>query len=417
MTEHVDTLIVGGGQAGLAASYCLKERGVKHLVLEQARVAESWRSQRWDSFCLVTPNWQCALPGFDYTHDFKGQDPDGFMVRDDIVRYVEMYRDALQPPLLEGVTVHTVRRQNDRFRVETSTKTWEASNLIAATGGYHVPKIPSMSRSLPARVQQLHSSTYKNPDQVGDAAVLVVGTGQSGCQIAEDLLIAGKRVHLSVGSAPRSPRWYRGRDVTAWLVDMGYYAVTVDEHPMGKGVRNKVNHYLSGRGGGREIDLRVLATQGLMLHGRLGSIDGNLMHFGDDLAHNLDAADTAAERIKQKIDTYIDQQQIDAPAAEPFSKAWTVTSANHPLDLEDAQIGTIVWATGFGLRYNWIELDAFDSAGYPEIDRGVCTKVPGLYFLGLPWMWTWGSGRFSGVGADAAHIANRIAAQDHRPKP
>lgn len=410
--NNVEVLIVGGGQAGLSASYCLKERGIEHVILERARVGESWRSARWDSFCLVTPNWQCTLPGFHYTGAFKGNDPDGFMVRNEIIHYIESYRRSFDPPLREGVSVRSARQSKAGFLIETSEDSWLARNVIAATGGYHVPKIPALNSSIPTWIQQLHSSTYKGPHQVEEGGVLVVGTGQSGCQIAEDLLLSGKRVYLSVGGAPRSPRWYRGRDITNWLVDMGHYTVTIDTHPLGKAVRQKVNHYLSGRDGGREIDLRCLAARGLKLYGRLDDISGAVLRLKNDLEYNLNEADIASDRIKQMIDQYISTEAIDAPTEPPSERVLSPAPSKLSLDLEAEDIQTIVWATGFKLDYQWLQMDAFDSEGYPNLHRGISQNVPGLYFLGLPWMWTWGSGRFSGVGDDAEYISDHIAVRE-----
>ncbi|MEO0819526.1 MAG: MSMEG_0569 family flavin-dependent oxidoreductase [Pseudomonadota bacterium] len=409
--NHYPAIVVGGGQAGLSASATLKARGIGHIVLERDRVAEAWRSQRWDSFCLVTPNWQCTLPGFDYTADFGGTDPDGFMLRDEIVAYIEAFRAHLDPPLAEGVEVTRIARRGDGFALETRRGALTADAVIVATGGYHRPKIPAMAAALPERILQLHSSTYRNPAQAPEGAVLVVGTGQSGCQIAEDLHLAGRQVHLAVGGAPRAPRFYRGRDVTAWLVDMGHYAVTVDEHPDGTGVRRKANHYMTGRGGGRDIDLRHFATEGMTLHGRVSRIEGETLHFRGDLAQNLDAADATAARIKASIDTHILVNGISAPVEPRYRPAWRPADPflEPPDDMTLAlgAVSTVIWCTGFDLDYRWIDLPAFDARGYPHHRRGV-SPIPGLFFLGLPWMHTWGSGRFSAVGDDAAHIAERV---------
>ncbi|MEL6266743.1 MAG: NAD(P)-binding domain-containing protein, partial [Pseudomonadota bacterium] len=217
-TPFHPVIVVGGGQAGLAASARLAHAGLDHVVLERDRVGEAWRSQRWDSFCLVTPNWQCTLPDFPYDGAWGGREPDGFMPRAEIVAYLEAYRDHLDAPVREGVAVTRVARVPDGFALETSAGPMRAGALIVATGGYHRPKIPGLAAALPERIVQFHSSEYRNPDAMPEGAVLVVGSGQSGCQIAEDLHLAGRKVHLAVGGAPRAPRFYRGRDITAWLV-------------------------------------------------------------------------------------------------------------------------------------------------------------------------------------------------------
>lgn len=411
--NHYPVVVIGGGQAGLSASACLAAQGTPHLVLEQARVAESWRSQRWDSFCLVTPNWQCTLPGFAYDREYGGRDPDGFMVRDEIIAYIEAYRVHLAAPVVEGVAVTRLDRAAGRFRLTTSLGMLSADAVIVATGGYHRPRLPALAAALPDRVVQLHSATYRNPGQAPEGAILVVGTGQSGCQIAEDLHLAGRQVHLATGSAPRAPRFYRGRDVTAWLVGMGHYAVTVDTHPLGVAVRKKANHYLTGRGGGRDIDLRRFAAEGMVLHGRLTGIQDGFLQFGEDLAANLDGADAAAERIKGEIDKFIAAHGIDAPVEPPFQPCWQPGPPLRPLALD--QVSTVVWGTGFALDYSWIALDAFQPDGYPIHRRGV-SPIPGLGFLGLPWMHTWGSGRFSAVGEDAAHVVAAVAPAARRAR-
>ncbi|HEY9296069.1 MAG TPA: NAD(P)-binding domain-containing protein, partial [Phormidium sp.] len=254
MSNHYSVIIVGGGQAGLSMSYCLKERGIDHIVFEKNQIGYSWRSKRWDSFCLVTPNWQCKLPG----HPYSGNDPYGFMQKDEIVQYIESYAASFDPPVKEGVEVLKVCQDSAQsvFEVTTSIGHYTADQVVIASGSYHQPKIPKLAERLPDTIVQLHSSAYRNAESLPDGSVLVIGTGQSGCQIAEDLHLAGKQVHLCVGGAPRSPRRYRGKDVVDWLDQMGYYDLSIDEHPQKEKVRAKANHYVTGRGGGREIDLR-----------------------------------------------------------------------------------------------------------------------------------------------------------------
>jgi putative flavoprotein involved in K+ transport len=418
MGSHVTVAVVGGSQAGLAASYHLKAQGLDHLVFERDQVGAAWRSQRWDAFCLVTPNWQCTLPGFAYDREYGGADPDGFMGRDEIIRYLEAYRARLDPPLLEGVAVRRVQRAGGRFALATDAGDCTAAHLIVATGGYHTPKIPPLAQRLPAGLLQLHSSTYRNPTQTGGGAVLVIGSGQSGCQIAEDLHLAGKQVHLAVGSAPRAPRRYRGRDVTAWLFDMGHYDLTVDDHPLREAVRRKANHYMTGRDGGRDIDLRRFAIEGMQLHGRLAGIEGGTVRFADDLAANLDNADATAERIKGEIDKWIAARGLRAPTEPPYRPGWQPGAGGSvSFDLEQAGVTAVIWATGFAMDFRWLDLPVLDGTGYPDHWRGIAKRADNLYFLGLPWLWTWGSGRFSAVGQDAAYIVERIAARSAAGAP
>lgn len=418
MDRHYPVIVVGGGQAGLATSYCLTEQGIDHLVFEKDRIGESWRSDRWDTFCLVTPNWQCRLPGFSYTEEYGGDDPHGFMDREEIVEYIEAYAASFGPPIREGTGVKSVtKEEGGPFEVRTETGTYHADQVVVAVGTYHHPKVPSMADALSAEIAQLHSSGYKNPESLPAGEVLVVGAGQSGTQIAEDLHWAGRQVHLSVGGAPRAPRTYRGRDVVAWLEDMGYYDRSIYEHPEGEAVRHKTNHYLSGRDGGHEIDLRALSLEGMHLYGRLRDIDDREFFFHPNLEENLDAADESAADIKQRIDAYINEQGIEAPEEASYEPPWTPPREVTHLGVEDTNIRTVIWATGYGYDFSWLDCPVLDVNGYPEYHRGV-TDVRGLYFIGLAWMYTWGSGRFAGVGRDAQYLAAQILEeheQDENP--
>jgi putative flavoprotein involved in K+ transport len=408
MTQHYSVVIVGGGQAGLSMSYCLGERGIDHIVFEKHQIGHSWRSKRWDTFCLVTPNWQCQLPGFPY----QGEKMHGFMKKDEIVQYIEHYAATFKPPVKEGVEVSSLRRNatQNGFELTTSIGEYTADQVVIATGGYHLPKIPRIAERLPETILQLHSSEYKSPHTLPEKSVLVVGTGQSGCQIAEDLHLAGKTVHLCVGSAPRSPRRYRGKDVVDWLDQMGYYDLPIDEHPQKEKVRTKANHYVTGRDGGREIDLRQFALEGMQLHGRLKHISSSGLEFEPNLKQHLDQADAVAESIKRTIDQFIEKHHIQAPIEPPYTPIWEPETEILQLSYEQADIGTVIWCTGYETNFSWVDIPVFNGNGYPGHDRGV-TEVNGLYFLGLPWLYTWGSGRFSGIARDATYLADYITAK------
>lgn len=402
-------IIVGGGQAGLSVSWYLKQRGIEHLILEQRTACHTWREKRWDSFCLVTPNWQCRLPGFAYA----GDDPDGFMKKDEIVSYLESFKTALAPPLLEGVTVTGLKRNAlGAFELRTSRGEYLADQVVIASGTYHAPRVPRMAERLSPSVTQLHTSAYRNAAALPAGAVLVVGTGQSGCQIAEDLHLAGRQVHLCVGSAPRVARRYRGRDVVAWLEDMGHYDLPVHEHPLKDAVRAKANHYVTGRDGGRDIDLRTFARDGMVLHGRLLDVEHGVLSFASDLRHNLDQADATLLAINRGIDGYIEKHGIDAPTEAPYQPVWSPAQDAPTLDYEAAGITSVIWSMGYHSDYGWVELPVFDGKGRPAHNRGV-SPVTGVYFVGLPWLYTWGSGRFSSVSRDAAHLAEQIAQRLH----
>lgn len=405
MKNHYSVIIVGGGQAGLSMSYCLKEKGFDHIIFEKNKIGYSWRSKRWDTFCLVTPNWQCKLPGYHYPDD----EPHGFMKKEKIVKYIEDYAASFDPPVKEGVEVSRVWKNDSKgvFEVTTSIGDYTADQVVIAVGSYHIPKIPKIAERLPRDIVQLHSSEYKNPQSLPDKSVLVVGTGQSGCQIAEDLHLAGQKVHLCVGSAPRSPRRYRGKDVVDWLDQMGYYDLSINEHPQKEKARTNTNHYVTGRDGGREINLRQFAIEGMQLHGRLKDINEGNIEFSDNLKQNLDQADAVAENIKKSIDVFIEKQQISAPTEPTYKPVWEPGNEILTIDYEQANIGTVIWSTGYHSDFSWIEIPVFDGKGYPGHDRGV-TGVRGLYFLGLPWLYTWGSARFSGIARDASYLADYI---------
>ena len=297
--QHHAAVIVGAGQAGLSMSYCLGQRGIGHLVLEAATLAHEWRDRRWDSFCLVTPNWQCLLPGYPYA----GPDPHGFMLRDEIVTYLEGYARSFGPPVAEHTAAtRLTQRPLGGFEIRTTRGTVTADQVVIATGPYQVPITPRMAQRLPDDIRQIHSAAYRSPAELPPGAVLVVGTGQSGSQIAEDLHLGGRTVHLATGSAPRVARFYRGRDVVDWLADMGYYARSIEAFGDADAVRFRANHYVTGRDGGRDIDLRAFARDGMRLHGRLAGISGTRVRFGDDLRQNLDHADAVSESIKDSID-------------------------------------------------------------------------------------------------------------------
>lgn len=404
LPTHIDVAVIGGGQAGLAASYHLRQQGIDHVVLEKNQIAHSWKTQRWDAFCLVTPNWQCQLPGYPY----QGSDPQGFMIRDDIVSYVEGYARHISAPVHEGVAVTSLKRGADGgFVLETSGGPLIAGAVVLAVSGYHVPNVPRMAERLEGTVTQLHSSAYRNPDQLPEGEVLVVGSGQSGCQIAEDLHLAGRKVHLAVGSAPRCPRVYRGREVVEWLNDLGQYDLPVDQHSLKEKVRKNANHYLTGRDGGRDIDLRKFATEGMSLYGRLKDIqDGKLM-LADDLNANLDNADRVYNGICRLVDDYIARSGISAPPQDHYTPVWQPGVPVSELDLAKEGISTVIWTTGFRSDWSWVELPMFDGNGYPTHTRGI-TAVDGVYVIGLPWLYTWGSGRFVGIGRDAEYVVSAL---------
>ena len=404
--KHYSVIVVGGGQAGLSIGYCLKKKGINHIIFEKNYAGYSWQEERWDTFCLVTPNWQCTLPGYHYS----GDDPNGFMQRDAIVEYIKNYAKSFDPPIKEGVEVFSVAKNNSQglFEITSSIGNYTADQVVVATGSYHVAKIPRIAEKLANNILQLHSSEYKNPESLPAGEVLVVGSGQSGCQIAEDLHLAGRKVHLCVGGAPRSPREYRGKDVVEWLDQLGYYDLSIDRHSDPESVKNKTNHYLTGRDGGHEIDLRQFATEGMQLYGSLQDIKGDSLKFKPNLKHNLDRADDVYESIKRTIDEYIDRHNINAPTEPKYQPVWQPETEVLELDYQKNNITSVIWCIGYQTDFSWVKIPVFDGRGYPSHDRGV-TSIRGLYFLGLPWLYTWGSGRFSGIARDAEYLSDYIA--------
>lgn len=409
--EHHSVVIVGAGQAGLSLSHYLQQRGIEHLVLEKHTPMHAWRTQRWDAFCLVTPNWQCKLPG----HDYNGPEPHGFMKKAEIIGYLEGFLAKVNPPLRTGVTVQHVRVRADGVcDVRTSAGAFTADHVVVASGGYHRPIVPRLAERLPTHIRQLHSEQYRNAEALPPGEVLVVGSGQSGAQIAEDLHLAGRRVHLAVGDAPRCARFYRGRDVVDWLADMGYYDMPVHAHPLREGVRDNTNHYVTGRDGGRDIDLRAFARQGMKLYGLLDALDEGVLHFQDTLREALDRADQTYNGINAAIDKHIADKGIDAPPPSAYAPVWQPEGEHTRLDLAASGITSVIWCIGFQPDFQWVDAPVFNGRGQPVHHRGVSPQA-GLYFLGLPWLHTWGSGRFSGVARDALYLAEQIDARLRGP--
>ncbi|MCF6386751.1 MSMEG_0569 family flavin-dependent oxidoreductase [Mycobacterium sp. MBM] len=409
----VPVAIIGGGQAGLSVSWYLGRAGIDHVVLEAGTPVHAWADTRWDNFTLVTPNWHCRLPGYRY----QGPDPDGFMTRDEVVEWLAGWLDTFDPPVRPHTRVSRLaNRPAGGFELTLQSadgaQTLTCEHAVIATGGYPLPVIPPYADSLHESVLQIHSEQYRNAEQLPDGAVLVVGTGQSGAQIAEDLHLAGRRVHLAVGSAPRVARAYRGRDCMTWLAEMGLYDRPAAQYPGGKAAIEKTNHYVTGRDGGRDVDLRQFATEGMKLYGALADGAGSVLRFASNLTAALDHADAVYNSICADIDRHIDEHGIDAPPPTRYQPVWVPDAEPDTLDLVAEKVSSIVWAIGYRPDYRWIEASAFDGGGRPMQTRGV-TTVPGLSFIGLPWMHTWGSGRFLGIDQDAQHIAATIISNYH----
>lgn len=400
-TERIETVIVGGGQAGLAMSYHLTQHGREHLVLERARVAERWRSERWDSLRFQGPNWNVRLPGL----TFDAADPDAFAAKDDIVRFIDSYASHIRAPIRCGAMATGLRHKpgSRRLIVKTAAGDIEARNVVVATGPYQVP---AARCPIEGSLHQLHSSQYRNPGLLAPGAVLVVGSGNSGCQIAEELCLAGRRVYLSVSAHQRTPRRYRGKDFIWWNLTVGDADATVAERREVPGSR-----LMTGVGGGHDIDPRQLAANGVVLLGRVLGAAGGKLAVAPDLAENLARGDASLATLVQRCDAYAVCNGLAMPAPDlPLvsrPEPAEVTEPIRTLDLAASCITAIIWANGSRCDFSWIKLPIFAGRSMPMHTRGV-TNVPGLYFLGLPWLHKWKSAFLFGVGEDAEHLARKI---------
>ena len=403
MIEKIDTLIVGGGQAGIAMSEHLSICKIPHLVLERNRIAERWRSERWDSLVANGPAWHDRFPNMEFA-DF---DPNGYPSKEQVVDYFVAYAEMIKAPIRCGVEVKEVRRNNGRpgFRVETSDGIIDANNVVAATGPFQRPLIPKFEFEK-NKIMQIHSSQYQNPGQLPDGGVLVVGAGSSGAQIADELLRSGKSVYLSVGPHDLPPRSYRGRDFVWWLGVLGKWeAVTKDpgtEH---------ITIAVSGAHGGQTVDFRGLAERGISLLGRTQSFKNNVMYFAPDLTKNIAGGNAYTLSLLDQADNYVIRNGLNFPlepeAREVLPDPECVTNPILEIDLKEAKINSIVWATGFDVDFSWLKVDALDENGRPKHERGISTES-GIYFLGLPWQSRRGSSFIWGVWQDAKFLADQI---------
>ena len=410
MTQLIDTVVIGAGQAGLAISYYLTQQARTHVVLDKrGEVGSAWRDGRWDSFTLVTPNWSVRLPGFPY----GGDDPDGFMKRAEVISHLEQYASSFGAPVHCGVMVTAVDPApgGSGYLVSTADgDTFAAANVVVATGSYQFPKTPALSGTLPQRMVQLHSSFYRNPSFLPPGAVLVVGSADTGCQITEELYESGRQVYLCVGRAIRVPRRYRGRDVVFWGDALGKFEQTADQLP--PGARFAANPQATGKNGGHTLNLHHFARNGVVLLGRLVGAHDNTIALAADLPENLAGADKASDNFKNDVDAFVRRSGMDVPDPEPDSidEARSDAGNNSPatLDLQAAGITSVIWANGYGFDYSWVQLPVLDAWGFPLQQRGV-TEFPGLYFLGMNLLHKRKSGILFGVGEDAEHVAAHIA--------
>ena len=403
--ERIETLVIGGGQAGLVMSHRLKQRGCAHLVLERHRIAERWRSERWDGLRFQFPNWSVRLPDFPFPH----ADPDAFATSRDILDFITAYADFVAPPIRCGVEVTKLQRRlgEPGFVAETSDRPIEAKNIIVATGPYQRPAIPALLRD--DAIFQVHASHYQSPDRLPSGAVLVVGSGASGAQIAEELSRAGRRVYLSVGRHTRLPRRYRGRDLIWWLSAMG-----IDQTPVEQRGPSRLLPLITGAYGGYTIDFRRFAADGVTLLGRVKAAHDGIIDLAPDLAESLANGDAMYASFLDRVDAHIEHHALAMPQ-DPAARAvlpdpLCLTEPLRRLGIGAAGIGAVIWATGYDVDFGWIDVPVLDGHGKPVHRHGI-TDVPGLYFLGLQWLSKLNSSFLSGVGEDAAALAHHIAAR------
>lgn len=408
MNELINTIVVGAGQAGLSVSYYLKQHGREHIIVEKTgRPGHVWSDDRWDSFTLVTPNWSFRLPGSEYS----GDDPGGFMHREDIIREFQRYSDSNHLPILFNTDVLSISKLNDDFLVVTDGNRYHANNIVMATGLYQQPKIPAFTENLPKDLFQIPATKYRNPYLLPQGAVLVIGSGQSGAQIAEELNESGRKVFLSVGSAGRIPRRYRGKDGFDWTVITGFLDRTVDVLPSPAN-RFLGNPHWSGKNGGHSLNLHKFYRDGIVLLGHVQAIQDGIIKFAPDLKESLKKVDNFEVDFVHTVDAAILTKQIQAPQEElPAYMDGFFAKEISEINLGHENIKTVIWAGGMKFDFSLVKFPIFDKYGYPVTSRGK-TSVKGLYFLGLPWLHTMKSGTLYGVGGDAEYIANDIVQED-----
>jgi putative flavoprotein involved in K+ transport len=402
MTDQIHTLVIGGGQAGLSMSHHLSQQGIPHLVLEKSRIAESWRTARWDSLVANGPAWHDRVPPL----LFDGVDDQAFAGKDRVADYFATLAEQIKAPIRCGVTVTNLAQNTDGFVADTTEGRVLARNVVLATGPFQKPRIPPLVPE-DLRITQIHSHGYRNPDQLPQGAVLVVGAGSSGSQIADELLRAGRKVYLCVGPHDRPPRRYRTKDFVWWLGVLGKWDIKT--RPPGT---EHITIAVSGAYGGHTIDFRRFAARGMMLLGRAHACEDGVLQLNDDLARNIRAGDANYLSVLDEADAYAAAQGLDLPlepeAREILSDPDCMTNPIRSLDLKGAGITAIVWATGYALDFSWVKIDAFDANGKPRHTDGV-SEVPGLYFIGLPWMSNRASAFIWGAWRDAQDLAGHIA--------
>lgn len=406
IVNRIDTLVVGAGQAGLAMSRCLSDRSVDHVVLDRGRVAERWRTERWDSLRLLTPNWQSRLPGFRY----DGPEPDGYMSTSQLVAFFERYAASFAAPIQSATAVLSVDHAGEHFRVRTDRGLWLARNVVIATGYCDLPYVPPLAQQLSPRVVQIVPGRYRNPGELPPGGVLVVGASATGVQLADEIAGTGRSVTIAVGRHLRLPRTYRGRDIMWWLDAMGTFDESVDDVFDVRASRDQPSLQLAGRADVRSMDVLRLERRGVRVRGRLVGADRERVFLDDDLIATTAASDVKLAEVLGRIDGFIARTSVaGAGSPEPFEPTWrsALGATKATVDLRACGIDTVIWATGFARRYPWLNVPVLDEHG--EIrQRGGITPVPGLFVLGMHFQRRRKSAFIDGVGDDAAFLADRL---------
>ena len=405
--QRTETIIIGAGQAGLSLSRCLTDAGRDHVVFERGRLAERWRSERWDSLRLLTPNWMTRLPGWSY----DGPAPDAFMTVPELVTYFENFAASFDAPVRDETTVTSVRPADGGYRVETTQGPWTSTNVVIATGVEGHPNVPAMASMLAGSIHQITPTRYRNPESLPSGGVLVVGASSSGVQLAEELAAAGRDVVVAVGSHSRLPRRYRGLDIFWWLDKTGLFDTTIDQLPSREAGSRAPSIQLIGRPDQSNIDLSTLQAAGVQLAGRLEDMDGTRARFGHDLAATVAASESRMHRTLDAADRYVEQCGLTTALGAPDRPAPVdVPVTPTEVDLQSRGITTVLWATGFGRSYPWLHAPVFDQNGEIRQRHGV-TPSAGLYVLGLRFQHHRNSNFIDGVGRDATFLAQHITAE------
>jgi putative flavoprotein involved in K+ transport len=399
------TIVVGAGHCGLAMSRCLADRSIDHVVLERGEVAHSWRTQRWDSLRLLTPNWMTRLPGYAY----RGDDPDGYLAASDVVELIANYAKESAAPVRANTTVTSVARDERGYLVQTDQDLWHARSVVLAPGASTVPNVPALQASVPPRITTLTPADYRNPSQVADGGVLVVGASASGIQIAAELHRSGRPVTLAVGEHVRMPRSYRGKDILWWMDAAGLLDERYDQVPDLARARNLPSMQLVGSPDRATVDLNSLSQLGVQLVGRLAGIRDGVAQFSGSLPNMFALADLKLERLLDTIDAWAAAAGLDSGGpSERFAATAVPAPTPLTLDLRSGAIRTIVWATGFRPDLSWLDVPVFDRKGRVRHDGGV-TASPGLYLMGMPFLRRRKSTLIDGAAADAADLSGHLA--------